>query len=249
MKSHRQILVLLFILNGYNGFSQIGQKYVGIEFGIDGLGAEPYALPYLRADLQPVSFQGLSAQVQSSAYQMFCGAKAEIKSTNGRFGFLSGLQIKSLHTALSKIASPQYFYFQFSENESSTEYYRVKSLQQVSNYITMPLHVRYFLWDQGSLRFYASVGANLGYRIICKNQVNFQDPSMNQYKNDVTSRMGKPDPFYASGFLQGGIDIGKENKPHINIGANLPAFFMHQSSTLLKLSAGAGLNVQFLLPF
>ncbi|MBI4647992.1 MAG: hypothetical protein HY738_15755, partial [Bacteroidia bacterium] len=144
--------------------------------------------------------------------------------------------------------STNYFYCLYRQDGVNTEYLKLKEINQTSNYIGIPIEIRYFPAKRPHLfRIYFKIGAEINYLMQTQKDVVFYDNAMNPYKEDLTAKVGQPKTFYSSIYGGGAISIGRELKPSISIEACMPYLFLtSESFGLVNPIFGSGfqLNVQ-----
>jgi hypothetical protein len=244
-------LVLIFLIPSLSAKAQNRIKFIGIESGANFIQCKPVNKSYIRGDNSTVYYgDGISQSIKSEMYKIHLGATIEVKSLNDKFGFITGLRFTQLNTSISKNTSPDYFFFLYQQTGTTTEYLRVRKIQQTATYTGIPIEVRFFPFPRlKKFRIYFMAGTEIGYEISSRTKVDFYDRIMESYKSGVLKIIGDHDHLYSVFYGGAGFRIGKEGKPGINLGVTAPVIFTNQNSSLVTPIAGGGVNIHFQIPF
>jgi len=147
-------------------------------------------------------------------------------------------------------SSVNYFYWLYLQDGVNTEYLKVKEIDQKSDYIGIPLEIRFFPARRPRFfRFYFKLGAEFNYLIQSQKDIVFYDPAMDPYKNELTAKVAGPKPFYSALYVGGGFRLGKELKPSVSIEACMPYLFLTQNSGgLVNPIFGGGFQINVQIP-
>jgi hypothetical protein len=199
-----QFLIGLLLLPSLYASGQERARLISVETGIDFIDSQnSEKKDYIRGDTPDFALDGsFSRKIQSETHKIFAGVRIEIRSRNDRFGFLTGLRFTQLNSSITKNGSPDYFYFLLQQTGTTTDYLRVRKLDQTSHYLGIPAEIRFFPYEQRTFRLYFSIGCELNYQVKTKTEADFTDPSMEIYQSDVVRITGAPDKWY-SRFLAG----------------------------------------------
>ena len=143
-----------------------------------------------------------------------------------------------------------YFYFCTQQNGLNTEYYRIKEINQTTNYLGIPIEAKIYLMCPHFIRYYCKLGFEFNYQISNQANVIFNNEAMNSATADVIKALGKaPDNINMLGTFALGIKIGKENKPTCSIEGYLPTgFFSNYTSTIVTSNLGYGISIKIQFP-
>jgi hypothetical protein len=142
-----------------------------------------------------------------------------------RVGLSTGLHFVEMKTDFAPTSS--YFYWQMPSNGLTTNYIRVRNIDQRKQYIGIPLEVKWFMSKKNlSVMPYLKVGFALDYCLNTTTAVHFQDAAMEKYSNEIKSRLPETSSFFASVYPAVGLRFGKENydsqwNPWLNIEVRL----------------------------
>ena len=248
------LICFLHIFIGFSIAQEIRQKFIGIETGMTLIGNEITKMDNIRGDI-PAYSGGYSTNVLTSlTYRSFIGVKPEIFSLNDKIGFMAGLRFSRINNSVGKNSywsnSTNYFYWLYSQSGINTEYLKVKEINQKSDYIGIPIEVRYFPSKRPRLfRVYFKLGAEINYCLQTQTAVVFYDNAMNLYQKDLIATIGKPKAFNASVYGAGGFRIGRESGLSASIEVCLPYFLLTRESTgLVNPISGGGFQINFQIP-
>ncbi len=255
MKRNLLFITIFLVSFSFKGLAQEArQKYIVPEYGIDILDNELLFKDNIRGDVPNYyKLEEPADNLQHLFYKYYAGLKCEIFSGNQKFGFSSGIRYTRMHALLGKDAysgsSANFFYLLYAQTGVTTEYLRIKQIEQKSNYLGIPLEMRYFAVNLDPFMGYLKVGFEFDYKIQTKTNVKFQDNSMNTYQDDVTKMVGKPRSLTSVLYASAGIRWGTPSKPCVNMEINLPAvFLLSESEGLVNPQAGSGFQISLQIP-
>jgi hypothetical protein len=240
--------VYLLLVSYVHTFGQERAKFLSLETGVDFIDSQTTEQKdFIRAESP--DFYGTDAYSRKIIYQLhktFAGVRIEMRNQNDRFGFSTGLRFTQVNSSITKNSAPHYFYFLLRQTGTTTEYLRIRKLNQTSGYLSIPFEVRFFPYDQKMFRLFIVLGCDINYRLMTKTEADFTDPAMSIYQSDVSKISGDPSVFHSSFYARAGFLLGK-NKPRIGIGVTAPVIITDNSSSLVYPTVGGGffLQVQF----
>lgn len=229
-------------------------KYFGIESGMNFIESKIADMKYIRGSM-PVYFNGFSQDaITSFNYRFFLGAKAEIFSLNDRFGLQTGLRYVRDNSYIGKndyfSDNTRYFYWLHSEDGLSTEYLRVREINQKVDYIGIPVEIRYFTQKRPRIfQIYFKVGIEISYLLKTNIDVVFENPAMDIYADDITNKLDEPGRLNVITYSGAGIKIGRDQKPSLNVEANLPLLYLNpEQKGITKPIYGGGFQICVQIP-
>jgi len=251
----RKILVLLVVVSLYktNLNAQITQKYLNVDMGITGFVNELPDNLKIRGDV-PKYYYGnepSTKMVNGYMHKQFLGLKAEIVIRD-KFGWSVGVrysQMKSSITKNNKDYGNDYFYLVTNETATSSEYMKVREINQSSNYVGVPIEFRYFPYMPRKFRVFIKLAAEGTILLQTKTNVKFGDEAMAKNENDVTRNISNPAKL--SSLLYGGFGIkyGQKSKPSVSIEFSGPAWFAsYKSNGMLNPVVGGGVQINIQIP-
>ncbi len=250
-------IFLIYFLCFYVGFSlaQVPRlKYLGVETGFTSIESKMSNMDNIRGDVPAYSLGYSSSSLTSLTAKSFAGIKYEIFSLNDRFGLSGGLRYSRINSSIGKKSywgsSVNYFYWLYLQDGVNTEYLKVKEIDQKSDYIGIPVEIRFFTAKRPCVfRFYFKLGAEFNYLIQSQKDIVFFDEAMNPYKSELTGKVAQPKRFYSSLYGGGGFRFGRELKPSISIEACMPYLFLtSKSSGLVNPIFGGGVQLNIQIP-
>ena len=252
-----KIVILVFFLSYYMGFSLAQEtrlKYIGIEGGMTFIESEISDMDYLRGSM-PSYYMGYSTNsITSSSYKSFIGIKSEIFSLSDRFGLLGGIRFSSMNSSIGKndywTNNTNYFYWLYRQDGINTEYLRIKEINQKSDYIGIPIEIRYFTARRPRLfQIYIKIGIEINYLLESKTGIVFNSPAMDPYEKDLSAMVEQPEKISSAIYGGGGIKLGRDQKPSISFEACMPYIFLtSRSSGILQPLFGGGFQLNFQIP-
>jgi hypothetical protein len=229
-------------------------KYIGIEGGISFIKGNISNMDYIRGDV-PSYFLGFSTKsLTSLSYKSYMGVKAEVFSLNDHFGLLGGVRFSRMNNSVGKNgywnSNPNYFYWLYRQDGVNTEYLKVKEINQISDYIGIPVEIRYFPARRHRLfQPFFKVGIELNYLMQSHTGIVFDDPAMRPYQKELASMVEQPGKLSSSLYGGGGIRLGRDQKPSISIEASFPYLILTSgSSGLLHPIYGGGIQFNVQIP-
>jgi hypothetical protein len=204
-------------------------------------------LDFIGSSVSDNSYYETQEDVTSLVNCLYFGVKPEYILKNSNFGISTGIRYSRMHSSIE--GASQYFYMLYRENGTNTEYLRARKIDQTSQYIGIPLEVRYFVASVPDFRIYIKLGVDFNIRLQTKTKVDFYDPSMSIYETDIINKLITPKTFYSSFYTSVGYRIGNDLKPSLTIELLIP-FISNKanSSSLVKANSGVGLQVIFQVP-
>ena len=249
------IISLFFCFQSVFLFAQENRlKHVGVETGMTFMEGEMLQVDNIRAEISSYSSDYGTNNIANFSYKSFAGVKYEILSLNDRFGLLVGLRYSHIINTVSKEehwnSNTNYFYWLHSQDGINTEYFRVKKINKASDYISVPVEVRYFPTKRPYfVRIYLKLGAEVSYLLQTKKDVDFYDNSMNSHESDLLSNFEDQASFNSSIYGGVGIRIGKETKPSLSIElCPLSLFLTTNSSKSVDTMFGGGFQINAQIP-
>lgn len=251
LKTSKAVLLLFLIFFSILAKGQ-HSKFIVVEAGAASLDCTSNNKDYLRADIPDytgtVDGYGTAGDSKAAAYKWFVGVKGEVRSLNNKFGLLTGLRFSTSYTSLEEHFDPGYFYFLHQQTGTTTEYLRVHEIMQTSNYLGLPVEMRYMPFGKKKFNMYIMAGGEINFRLSTKNKTTFEDPSMDIYQRDVSNKVGMPNTTYTAFYWGIGFTVGKAGKPKLNFGVNAPLAVTAGLSSLVTPTIGGGFHIEIQLP-
>jgi hypothetical protein len=230
------------------------QKFIGIETGMNFIGGKMSDMDHVRGDVPSYSSANPANNLTSLMYSSFVGIKPEYFSLNNKFGFGAGLRYSHMISTVGRndywSDNTNYFYWLYRQEGINTEYLKIKEINQKSDYIGIPVEVRYFPFKPHLFKWYVKAGADISFKLKSQTDVVFFDDAMEPYQNDVAAVVGKPGSVISSLYWAWGVKIGSDSKPSVSFEICLPTIITDpESPGLVNATAGSGFQLNVQIPF
>jgi hypothetical protein len=213
---------------------KINNIKIGIDLGIGGFSGDLKLLENIREVPSNYSFGLPHVENISKTY---AGLKTEFFTWHNRLGFAAGLHFSDYSSRLSQ-QKYDYFFWLVGQDGLTTDYARIREINQHNYYISIPLEVRIFTQrKERMVQPYFKAGINFNYRIYTNNDIVFQSSSMNRYSDMINEQlMDNIDNFHVNAYFAAGLKIGR--KPWFNIELQTPGGIIGNSnvSSFIKSS-------------
>lgn len=200
--------------------------------------------PYIRGDL-PAS--GLASEgIRGQLGARFAGVKAENIFFQHRLGLSVGLRYTALFSSISRNSFfPGHFYLLHRQEGTTTEYLRLRVLEENLHCVGIPLEARFYI--NPKRRWFLIAGGEASYRVARKVRVEFRDPDMKIYTEDVKSLLRGTSSYFTSFYMGAGVRLGRK-RPRWALEFDVPLAITSSISSLNKpLGGGAGFRIQYVL--
>lgn len=246
-------LLLTFLLFPHLRAQDTRLWFTGIEAGYDYLNSYPADLNNIRGEMPAYYSDDVKSGIRGLCDKLHLGAKVETRSINTKFGLSGGLRYTRFRSSLGKDTyydtPTDFFYYRFRDEIAFSEYSKIRSFTQNAAYISIPVELRYFPFIQRNFRVYFKTAGELGFLINHKFIVDFYNDEMNTVEEEVTGDFSDPSSFFSSLYFSGGIQIGRDGKPGLNLEVCFPYFFLtgHVSGLVIP-EYGGGFHLSFQYP-
>jgi len=177
----------------------------------------------------------------------------EIRFNNNTFGYFIGIRFSKLTSTLSansNYTSNEFFYFLLKQEGLNTDYLKIMSFEEYSQYIGIPLEVRCFFYEPRFLRFYSKISTVISSRLSTSHKVEYYNPAMDEYNDEVVDKFDEPANLLWELGLCAGLRIGQDDGPSLDIEVSMPSFILsNNTSSLVDPNVGFGFRVGFQYPF
>lgn len=231
-------------------------KFLGIESGATYHPTESVHYDFIRGNVDVSTFGiGDNNNSLSMDFQKwYVGAKTEFRFKENKIGLLCGVRFSEVNSSLSKSTSYSsnlnFFYLLNKQEGTTTEFLKIKTINQNSTYIGVPVEFKLFLSNIAQIRFYVKVAAEFSYRLKTNTNVMFYNPEMEPFEPEVAGKFDAPADFFLSVYGAGGIQFGNESKFNITVEAIPASFFLNDNvSGLVDPTSGGGFQISVHLPF
>ena len=191
-------------------------------------------------------------EVNSATAGRTAGLRLEYFLKKYKTGVSAGLRYTGYFTEISGYSArnADFFYLRYSMQGSDTKFARVKSLNETSHYLTIPLEIRFVPIQRWGLGFFVKAGTELSLlNLKHDTRIDFQDNAMDVYEDEILQNISyRANKFYSTLYASAGVKFGKENRVNYIIEAFLPSFYLSKdnfSLTEVDYFEGIKLSVQF----
>lgn len=191
--------------------------------------------------------------VQTSMYITHIAVKPEISLYNDKLAFSTGLSFSNISSDICALEtssnSINYYYLRYKTTGLNTEYAKVNSINQSSNYLGIPIDVKVVPYTISNIDFYLKIGLELNVKLNTNTKIDFVNSSMNEFNQSIIDNVGlSVNNIYSCWKNSIGVRIGNKNKLRYNFELILPSLFItNNNSTLIKsdMFTGFACSIQF----
>lgn len=250
------VVVIVLLFTGIHSRTLQAQitpnGFVGAEGGMNFYFAEGIKKDFMRSKASAYYYNP-SAGVSGFIQKNYTGLKYEHRLLKNRVGLLTGLRYSRLYSSIGKSGITEgnsgYFYVQVPQDGSDTRYLRVKEINQVTDYLGVPLEFRFFVSRARRVRFYVKAGMECNFRVAFNEEVVFQDAAMSPNEKWILDQVDEPAAIFGSGFLSPGVRFFPDKYPGINLEVHIISFiYPNHAVGLLTADAGAGFQLNIQVP-
>lgn len=249
--------LFLLLLPHYIMFGQDNEnaknRFFGLESGFNVQSCEEPNFGFIRSGSSIYASDAATNSISTSFYSWYVGAKGEIRSKDGRVGLLAGVRLKNVLSAIGKLdyyEQADFFYVLYTQEETSTEFLKVKEINQSSYYVGIPIGIRYFPSLEKFRHFFLKATFDTSYRLSTKNDVEFSNSDMAKNQDGILGKFDDPADFISVLYCSAGFVFGSGDNPRLYIEATLPSFYLTENtSSLVNPIAGGGLQISLQIPF
>ena len=217
------------------------------------VGTEVVIEPNFRSDKWSVR-QGLGSSYfhRSSVYisrasGFSFGIIPEFVFGNGRFSAASGLRYLSMRCTLDNNSRFGFFFLRYSENSTDTRYARVRSISENSDFIGIPLELRWHLAHSANSQanFHLMIGTDAYFRFNSNIDIDFVNDFMQNEQQTILDYVGIDTNDFLSRFSFGfGGSYTFANRTAITMDMLFP-FYLTENNFALITSPISNFAIQF----
>lgn len=142
-----------------------------------------------------------------------------------------------------------FFYLRYNTTGLNTEYARINSISESTNYLGIPFDVKVVPFSLWKLDFYLKTGIELGFKLSSKTKIDFVNESMAQYSQSIIDNVGlSTNNLYSTWSTSWGVSFGSTDKLKYNLEFLLPSFFITKSNSTIvnnTMFTGFKCSIQF----
>jgi hypothetical protein len=227
---------------------------IGFDWGLTFMDSKLSYTDRIRGEISSSDGDYSTNSLSSFSFRSSTGIKSEFYFLNNMFGLSAGIKYSRTYGYAGKWGlwsrGVNYFFWLYSQEGVNTEYLKVKRIYQISDYIGLPMEIRFFPARRPHrFQIYLKTGTEINYRVRTQTNIVFWDETMNPYEKELASQVEKPGHIGFSIYQSFGFRIGKDVNHSFSVEAFLRRFNLTSgSSGLLKTSYGGGIQFQVQIP-
>ncbi|MDO9154883.1 MAG: hypothetical protein Q7U47_14445 [Paludibacter sp.] len=238
-------------------FAQSPNKIsVNVEFGGNQVNTSLNEKWNIRQDVGPYYYESGSSNIAVSPYMFVShlGIKPEIAFFENKLALSSGLRFSNISSDLSIIGQSaeknKFFYLRYHSTGLDTEFARVRSISESSNYLGIPFDVKLIPFSISQFNFYLKTGVELNFKVGSKTNIDFVSEEMKGFENSIIENIGvKVNSLYSTWTTALGVRFGSKDKLKYKLEFLLPSFFITKNySTLVNGDMFTGFQCAIQLP-
>ncbi len=189
--------------------------------------------------------------VEGTFYSWNLGVKLERRFLKNKLAVFSGVQYLNVQSGMDAddYGDSNYMLINVSQNEQGVEYVRVKGFNQSTNYVGIPLGVKYTPLHDHFVNLYIKAQLDLNVLINHKIESDFVNSSMKKYSNTVETLFGEPINLYTTFSFKGGIKLGRIGYPNVCLELGPTFVISNDPSCITASKLGFNFQINLLLPF
>jgi hypothetical protein len=196
--------------------------------------------------------QSTNGQISSGTTGAVLGLKYELFNTRFNSGLSTGLRLIRYESEISGYSSStaDFFYLRYSEEGADTKFARIKSLNEINSMITIPVELKFVLFQNYLFDLFCSGGVEASIFNIKKDaSIKFQDESMKSYETQILNNISEPSrKFCSTLYASAGISIGKENRPNLLFEVFPAVFLTKNNFTFTEINSYSGFKFSMMIP-
>ena len=228
---------------------------VGVEFGGNEVSTSLNEKWNIRQDVG-TNYYGYNSSVNSVATNMYVShfaVKPEIRLFDDKLAFSSGLRFSNVLSDVSiwgnQMDDAGYFYLRYNTAGLNTEYAKVRTMNESTNYLGIPLEVKLIPFMFWRMDFYVKTGVEFNFKLSSKTEIDFVNDAMNEFEPTIIDNVGlKVNNLYSTWSTALGVSLGNKNRLQYNIELLLPSFFITKNNSTLvnaDMFTGFRCSIQF----
>lgn len=242
---------IVFVLLAISAKAQVVDN-VEVTIGFRVLSAEIPDNDRFRADGFDYGYGGTTIELRSNFSMASAGVKGEILLGDSKWSILAGVQYLQSFSRIDNkdpwLGYQNFFFYEFREEGTTTEYVTIENITQEVHYIGVPLQIRFSPFRPRRFNLYFMGGIEGNVLIASDTEIEFHERAMKPYESEITDQFGEPDPFNGVFYLGAGATFGRPGGVRIGIDVQLPAVFIGSSTGLVNPNSGGGVGLVISLP-
>ncbi|MDO9633512.1 MAG: hypothetical protein Q7J05_00520 [Paludibacter sp.] len=255
MKKTSMVYCFLAVLSVLSVSAQNQKNNFALSFnyGSKGLIPELNENWPIRQDVGYYYNNGFNTSVDILARLNYFGISPEFFFLNKKLSVSTGLRLTSLYSDIVKTDYDKggYFFLRVKSEGLNTDYARVKAIREKTNYLGVPLEIKYIPLKFNVISFYVKLSAELAYKINSSTDIEFKLSEMESYQNSVLTDLNiEVNPLYASIYSSVGATIKLNKNLFCSLDVFFPSFYMTENnSSLVNMTNISGAQISVTVPF
>lgn len=226
---------------------------ISFNYGTKGLISELNENWPIRQDVGYYYNNGFNSSVDIMARLNYFGISPEFFFLNKKLSVSTGLRFTNLYADIVKTDydNDGYFFLRVKSEGLNTEYARVKAIRENTNYIGVPLEIKYIPFEFNIISFYVKLSAELAYMVNSSTDIEFKQPEMESYQHSVLTDLNiESNPLYSSIYSSIGATIKLNKNIFCSLDVFLPSFYMTENNSgLVNMTNISGAQISVTVPF
>lgn len=255
MKKLRFLFYFLAAISLLNLQAQNPKKNFAISFnyGTKGLVSELNENWPIRQDVGYYYNYGNNASVNIMARLNYFGISPEFFFLDKKLSVSPGLRFTNLYSDVvkPKYDNSEYFYLRVKSEGYNTDYARVRAIKENTNYLGVPLEIKYIPFDFDFISFYVKLSGELAYKINSTTDIVFKEQEMEQYQQSVLADLNvNVSSIYSSIYASIGSTVKFSDHLFGSLDIFFPSFYMtEKNSGLVNITNISGVQLSLTVPF
>ncbi len=194
-----------------------------------------------------------SSMLNSISFQPYANVNF-VYNVNEKIAFSGGFKYVSsfavVGNSLFDNSENNFFYLHSKTDNLNTYYYRVNNIRQKVQYVGIPIDFRYSSpFYLPYLRIFGRVGTDIMFKVSEESNVEFYNENSEIHEQEVIQLFDQAKTTFIALNFSLGYQLGKQGKPNLLIGANLPSIILNgRGSGIVNPGAGIGMYATLIVP-
>jgi hypothetical protein len=239
MKRILFILFTAYLLPNQAVFAEKPRNFrLNVEYGYNEVSTSLNERWNIRQDVGTSYYDNNNRRVFSHLVMNQIAVKPEWDFFGGKLAFETGLKYSFLNSALDMALQsnglPAYFFLHYNSTGINTEYTKVHSITENTQYLSIPLELKLIPLKWRNFDVYVKTGVDFGLKINSTTTINFVNNNMDEFHQTILDNVGADVNKYMVGWNNSvGVAYGRNNSLRYRIEALLPSFLLTKNNSSL----------------
>ena len=198
---------------------------INVDYGIASVTSNLKGNWSVRQDVESYDYRDGGNSLSYNAWLMSCGVKPEYQLLNDKLGILTGIQYLRTMSNLSK--DNTYFYLRYKQEGANTEFARIKRVEECSNYIGIPVELKYHLAYREGVSLFVRIGTDFNFKMNSDIRADFVNDLMKEREHEILDNIDvSTKSFYSTFYYSVGLRMGQKGKIGVNAELVLPSIYL-----------------------